>query len=634
IKYSTACFQDAFLKRAERHLNQLLTVLDNMSGFIADMEILPAEETSMLEAFNRTEMEYPDAGTVVDMIRKAARQTPDALAVSFQSESITYGELDKKTDALAAYLLDNTGLAKGDVVSIIADRSANFIIAILGIIKSGGAYLPIDPGYPKERIEYMLSKSESKALMADSSLLFEFDTFEGELFALDLQLEMLEEQQVDIPLSPGDLAYVIFTSGSTGKPKGVMVEHGALMNLVNWHCRSFAVSQESRATAIASTAFDASVWELWPYLAAGAHLFPVEDSVRMNPKELAEFLNKNGITHTFLPTPMLMEFANQGWSINKETYVLTGGDELKFTSANLHRVVNNYGPSESAVVTTSVSIEELSLDADIPIGKPIDNIKTFIMDKDLRQVPVGLIGEIYIAGAGLARGYINDDALTREKFSALADGTRVYATGDMGVWREDGQILFKGRNDSQVKIRGNRIELEEVRKRLLTDPRITDALVLKRSEQKGGDQLVCFYQSDQQLSENAQVGILEGKLPDYMIPTVGLQVSDFPVNRNGKIDRKKLLLLIEESITDESQEELSEALRKMTAIWNEALEQKGIKSNDNFFSVGGDSIKAIRLVYAVNEGFDCDLKLMDIFKNDTPAKLLQFLDVQVVGGQG
>ena len=634
VQYNPQCFQDTFLRRAERQLNRLMEALEDMSGLIGEMEILPAEELSMLEAFNHTSVDYATSCTVVDMIREAAQQRPDAIAVSFEGESITYRELDQKTDAVAAYLIEKTALAKGQVVSVISNRSTDFIVAILGIIKSGGAYLPIDPTYPKERIEYMLTKSESKALMADSALLFDFDSFQGELFAMDLQLDMLEEKQVEVPLQADDRAYVIFTSGSTGKPKGVMVSHGALLNLVNWHCRTFSVNENSRATAIASTAFDASVWEVWPYLAAGAQMFPVNDTVKMNPKELAGFLDKHQITHTFIPTPMLMEFGNQGWEINPATYVLTGGDELKSTASELPRVVNNYGPSESTVVTTSVTIDEVSPDAEIPIGKPIDNIKVFIMDHHRRQLPVGVMGEIFIAGAGLAEGYINDPELTDEKFVTFADGTRGYATGDLGVWREDGQVLFKGRNDSQVKIRGNRIELEEVRKKLLTDSRIRDVIVLKRSASKGGDQLVCFYTSDQELADNAQVGILEGKLPDYMIPSVGMQVAEFPINHNGKIDRKKLLSLIEEAAADGHKEELSEDLQKMTSVWNEALDLKDIKSDDNFFSVGGDSIKAIRLVYAVNEGFDCDLKLMDIFKNDTPAKLLQFLDVQVAGNDG
>ncbi|TRX53350.1 amino acid adenylation domain-containing protein [Fulvivirga sp. M361] len=623
IDYKVAHFDKAFVQRFQHHLDKVITYYNELNTCIQQVDILTAEEYLQLKAFNTSTFpEAQIADSVISQFERQAIETPEAIAVVMENQSLSYEALNQESGKLARYLLEHCHVEKGDVIGIMVDRSPRFIIGLLGIMKSGCAYLPIDPRYPKERKQFMLEESGAKALLTDSDSLFDIDFFNGELFALDIQLDMLDTPlERSIFLNGDDLAYVIFTSGSTGQPKGVMIRHSALLNLCHWHQQAFRVDTNSKATLFSTIAFDASVWEIWPYLLAGACLYPLNDEMKLDLTAIVKFFNDKGITHTFLPTPICSELNNQEVTVSEQLLILTGGDELQLGKETSLNIVNNYGPSEAAVVATSIALKENKHTPVIPIGKPIDNVEVLILDEQLRRVPVGVEGELYISGVSLALGYINRDELTTEKFlpHPFQKDTLMYKSGDLGCWTDDGNVLFKGRNDQQVKIRGNRIELGEIRARMLQYDEVQDAIALFDKDHK---RILAYYVANEAVSEESLHNFLMKRLPDYMIPSVSTRLNEFPLTANGKIDSKVLLKWAVNHEQSQVTEILSADEDKMISVWKEVLGVEQVALEQAFFALGGDSIKAIRLIYDVNNAFRVDLKLMDVFKYDTPVKLL------------
>lgn len=624
IVYAATYFDASFIERMQQHLESVFSNYNDLNTPVGDIDILSADERIAIDQFNSAPVAYPKDKTVIELFEAQVVKTPNDLAVVSSEGSLTYEQLNREADKLAQYLQQQSMVKPGDIVGIMAARSLRLITAIVGILKAGAAYLPIDPNYPKERQKHMLSEAEVKVLLVDSEYMFGVDFFEGELFMLDMQLEMLEEGAVQpTGTSAHDVAYVIYTSGSTGIPKGVMVKHASLINLCNWHCREFEVTGDSRATMYANIAFDASVWEAWPYLLAGATLYPVNESLKLDLEGLVDFLNTNQITHCFLPTPICSELNGRNLSLKDNLVILTGGDELRKSEGSALNIVNNYGPTESTVVATSIKLRNNPHAPLLPIGKPIDNIQVYILDSQHRMVPVGVEGELFIAGDGLAKGYLHREVLTNEKFiqSPFKEGEVMYGTGDIACWLEDGNILFRGRKDSQVKIRGYRIELGEIAAQLRKHDLIDDVLVLLKED--GQHKYLCaYYTAQAAIAKDELRDFLRNALPDYMVPSYFFFLNQFPLTTNAKIDTKALLQLEiprEAVVTDSPKSILEE---KMTNVWQDALGVDSIGVNDNFFALGGDSIKALRLVYDVNEAFGANLKLMDIFKFETPGKLI------------
>jgi amino acid adenylation domain-containing protein len=626
IDYKASYFDARFIARMQQHLEAVFSGYADLDELTGDIDILSAEERATIFRFNGSHVAYPKDKTVIELFEEQVKRTPSALAVVADDGSLTYEELDNSSNKLAKYLREQSDVKPGDIVGIMSKRSSRLITGIVGALKAGAAYLPIDPNYPKERQKHMLTEAEVKVLLVDSEYMFGVDFFEGELFMLDMQLEMLEEGYASATGTTGqDVAYVIYTSGSTGTPKGVMVKHASLINLCNWHCREFEVTMDSRATMYANIAFDASVWELWPYLLAGATLYPVNEELKLDLTGLVDFFNDNQITHCFLPTPICSELIGRKLPVSSDLLILTGGDELRNAEASALNIVNNYGPTESTVVATSIKLRDNAHAPLLPIGKPIDNIQVFILDNEQRIVPVGVEGELFIAGEGLAKGYLRRQDLTDEKFvQSPVPGVEgvVYGTGDIACWLEDGNILFKGRKDSQVKIRGYRIELGDIAAQLRKHNAIDDVLVLLKEEDKN-KYLCAYYTAKQEIKADEFRKFLHRSLPDYMVPSYFFFLQQFPLTTNAKIDTKALLQLStprETAIITGSPKDILE--ERMSRVWQDALSVKAVGVKDNFFALGGDSIKALRLVYDVNEAFGSGLKLMDIFKFDTPEKLL------------
>ena len=428
-----------------------------------------AERRQLIEGWNETAAAYPRELTLSELFEAQCARTPEAVALVFNDTTLSYRELNERANQLARYL-QRKGVGPEVLVGMLMDRSVEMVVGLLGILKAGGAYVPLDPSYPDERLRFMLADAAVKVLITQEDLLERLPR-EMPVISIDrLWNELDAESDVNLePVTTGqDLAYVIYTSGSTGRPKGVEIEHRGVMNLISWHQRYYDVSASDRATQLASQAFDASVWEIWPYLTAGASVYIVDEDTRATPHKLLTWLSEHEITLSFLPTPLAEAVLNE--RLPEELSLralLTGGDRLHRGEWNdlPFKLVNHYGPTESTVVATCGVVNEDDWRPP-PIGRPIANTEVYILDSQLQVVPVGIVGELYIGGASLARGYLKRPELTAEKFVqnpfSVAPAARLYKTGDLARYLPDHNIEFLGRADRQVKVRGYRIELGEI----------------------------------------------------------------------------------------------------------------------------------------------------------------------------
>jgi amino acid adenylation domain-containing protein/non-ribosomal peptide synthase protein (TIGR01720 family) len=502
IAYDGRRFDEAAAARMLGHLHTLLSgIADDPDRRIGDLPLLTdAERHQLLVEWNGTRADVPRDRLVPDLFEAQAARAPERLAVACDGGWLTYGELNARANQLAHHL-QSLGVGPDVVVGVCVERSLEMVVGALGVLKAGGAYLPLDPDYPKDRLAFMLEDARVPVVLTQAHLVQGLPDHAGTLrLDADWDAKVARQGTHDPPrsASPRSLAYVVYTSGSTGRPKGVMVEHASLLNLVAWHNASYHVGPEDRATQVASFAFDASVWEMWPPLAAGASLHLPDEDSRSDPGQLRAWLLRHGITVCFVPTPLAEGLVAAQWPAETPLrLLLTGGDRLaRAPPLPLpFRFVNHYGPTESTVVASSATVEPGSEGAP-PIGRPIANTRLHVLDAHMNPVPVGVAGELYIGGDGLARGYLHRPDLTRERFvpdtlTGKPDA-RLYRTGDLARHRADGQLEFLGRLDHQVKIRGYRIELGEVEAALAKSPLVREAVVVAREDSPGQRRLVAY----------------------------------------------------------------------------------------------------------------------------------------------
>jgi amino acid adenylation domain-containing protein len=524
VVYSTDLFDEATISRMLGHFQNLLeSIVANPEQRIADLQILSeAERHQLLVEWNDTQVDYPKNQCIHQLFEAQVEKTPDAIALSFEDKQLTYRELNSRSNKLAHYL-QKQGVGAEVLVGLCVERSVELIVGMLGILKAGGAYVPLDPSYPPERLHFMLEDAQLPILLTHSS----FNTQHSSLstpvvIRIDKDWETIAQEIEDNPISnttADNLAYVIYTSGTTGKPKGVQIEHRGLLNLVFWHQQAFAVSSLDRTTQVAGVAFDACGWEILPYLSAGASVYFPNDEIRRSPKQLQDWLVSNAITISFLPTPLAEKLLLLDGSNNLALrLLLTGGDKLHQYPLASHsfQVVNNYGPTENTVVTTSGYIPVKELDVTPRIGRPISNTQVYVLDTYLQPVPIGVAGELYISGDGLARGYLNRADLTAQQFISNPFNNkpeaRLYKTGDLVRYRPDGTIEFLGRLDEQVKIRGYRIELGEIESVLSQHPAVLQTVVMAREDVPGEKRLVAYVvlnTEDNSIQEQMQVKQLQ-----------------------------------------------------------------------------------------------------------------------------
>ncbi|UNU23116.1 non-ribosomal peptide synthetase [Microcoleus vaginatus] len=504
VIYSADLFDEATITRMLGHFQTLLeSIVANPEQRIANLQYLSAKERyHLLVECNNTQADYPQDLCIHQLFEMQADRTPDAVALVFGEERVTYGELNLRSNQLARYL-QKMGVGAEVLVGLCCGRSLDLIVGMLGILKAGGAYLILDPSYPAERSSFMLKDAQLSVVLTQQQWVENLRSPNLQIVCLDTDWEMISQEIADNPTSAvtaENRAYAIYTSGSTGKPKGVEIEHGSLLNLVFWHQREFGVSAGDRATQIAAIGFDACGWEIWPYLAAGASIYFPEDDIRRDPEKLQNWLVSKAITISFLPTPLAEKVLLLDWPQTTALRILlTGGEKLQQHPLKSHpfKLVNNYGPTENTVVTTSgyIPVTEQT-DIAPTIGRPIANTQIYILDKYLQPVPVGVVGELYIGGNGLARGYLNRPDLTAQRFIVnpfkLNSADRIYKTGDLVRYRADRNLEFLGRLDEQVKIRGFRIELGEIETVLTQHLAVQQTVAIASEDGQGDKRLVAY----------------------------------------------------------------------------------------------------------------------------------------------
>ena len=569
-----------------------------------------------------------------ELIAAHAMRRGSAPAVVDKEATITYARLNDSANRLA-HRLKSLGLKPASLVAICTARSSSLVMAALAVWKAGAAYLPLDPGYPAERLRVILQDSAADLVIADRAASNCISSCQR-IVTVDPDRDEREGWSAKSPersWSPEQLAYVIYTSGSSGRPKGVQITHANLRNLVSWHQQAFGVSRHDRAMLQSSPAFDASVWEIWPHLAAGACLFRVGDETKADPQALRDWLVEKGITIGFVPTTIAEYLIQLDWPGTCQLrFLLTGADVLtQFPPSKLpFAVVNNYGPTECTVVTTSGIVKPRDDSKELPsIGKPILNAKVYLLDLDLKPVAPGEIGEIYIGGMGVGRGYINNTHFTHDRFIVdpfnPGSDQRLYRSGDLGRYTRDGQIAFEGRADDQLKIRGFRIEPAEIMAALNRHPHVKQSYACAFVGNSGEKSLIAYLVWD----ESARAGhremqdFLRQLLPEYMIPAIFVALSSLPATSNGKIDRNRLpppdeTNTFTDQVSDRAQTLVQE---KLASIVSGLLNLQGIGIHENFFFLGGNSLLGTQIIASVRETFGVDLSLLTLFEGPTIAQL-------------
>jgi amino acid adenylation domain-containing protein len=563
---------------------------------------------------------------VPDLVQRQAAIAPDALAVAGGSQRLSYQQLEQRSNQLAHYLR-GLGVKPGSVVGLCLPASTDFPLSALAIFKAGGAYLPLDTKTPSARLQMMLASAQVAVVVTHSSVMGSLSGNDRKLVALDhcvAEIGRCSSEPLPACVTLEQLAYVIYTSGSTGTPKAVAVGHDSLLNLCQWHNRAFAVTPEDRATQLASIGFDAAVWELWPHLVAGASVHLVDDAVRTQPELLRDWLVREKISISFVPTPLAEQMLQLAWPEPTALRVLlTGADTLPFT------LVNNYGPTECTVVATSAPVLSQKSAGRLPaIGRAIDHSQIHILDNQRKPVPAGTIGEIYVGGAGVARGYLNDPALTAERFVRDPFSThaaaRLYRTGDLGCSLPDGQISFHGRGDDQVKIRGYRIELNEVVSALNQHPAVRESVVVSNENGTGEKRLVAYLVPRAALPTLGELRDFLGKqLPDYMLPATFVSLQALPVAASGKVNRSALPEPNDENILREETflSPRTPTEQRVAAIVASLLGLPQVGLNDNFFYLGGNSLFGTQVIARLRDAFQVELPLLTLFDHPTVVDL-------------
>lgn len=609
--YKPSAFKEDVFSQLILHLDTLLKSL-HLDGnkVLSSIDYISSNERKQILEWSHSKFPFPKDHTLVSLFAEQVAKTPNNIAVAYNDVRLSYIELNEWSNRLAGYLRKAHGVKQGDLVGILLSKSEWLIVSILGVLKSGAAYLPIDPEYPKERIDYILKDSACK-LTIDIDELVEF-TNRASQFGIE---------NSPVYSTPADLAYVIYTSGTTGLPKGVMIETGSIVNYILAQSREYAITDSDKILQLSNVAFDASVEQIFISLLNGATLCLPDKEVVQDVHLLDQFIDSNRITHVHAVPSLLQKISEREFPFLKR--VISAGEICPPALAEFwcERVqfYNKYGPTETTISSTIFCCNKEHINSfNIPIGKPIANSSVYILDNRLQILPIGVYGEICIGGLGLARGYFNKPELTSEKFiEAPLFHERIYKTGDIGRWLSDGSIEFLGRKDEQVKIRGHRIELGEIENVLLQYPNLSSVSVVAKPDSLGEMNIVAYVVSNTELLSFEIRNFLSNKLPTYMLPSYYVQLEELPISSNGKIDKKKLIALKDISVLQgvEYVAPRNEIEKKLVSIWEEILDREMIGVYDDFFELGGHSLKVTRLLNRIQMAFNVRVELKDLFGN-------------------
>ncbi|WP_430909646.1 amino acid adenylation domain-containing protein, partial [Maribacter sp. 2-571] len=640
LEYRKDLFDESTIKGILDSYRELLISIVSCPSSTLDRLSMIEESGHLgaLEFSNKEKFGYGSNQTIVDLFEDRVSKTPDAVALTFESAEMTYGELNKKANQLARYLVKK-GVVEDSIVAICANRSMETVIGILGILKSGAAYLPIDPKHPKDRIRHMLTDSNTALLVSHSDLEgtlkatcdnIEFIHLDGEV------LQGMSKRRLSKKRKPESLAYIIYTSGSTGRPKGVMVEHHNLVNYIDSQTNTYGINDSDVILQTSNLVFDASVEQVFLSLLNGCCLVLIKEDTIVDEVLLKRVLADHAVTHIHT-TPGILKVLDPSIGTSSLRRVVVGGEECSVALANAwvqnYDFYNKYGPTEATITATIKYFPKGSTVNRVSIGGPIQNTDVHILSKGLRTQPVGAIGELCIGGEGLTRGYLNRPELSSDRFIVHPKaGQRLYLTGDLAKRLPNGEIEFIGRMDDQVKVRGYRIELGEIESVLSDVEGISGSCVSALPDVQGNKRLVGYVVGDESLAgEFIEVELME-RLPEYMVPRLWVFLESLPLTRNGKIDRKSLP---DPDVSGLSKQEYvapgNEVEERLADIWQELLGIDKVGIHDNFFELGGHSLLAMRLVSMVRRNMDIELAIADIFVHPTVEGLAQVLSTKEGG---
>lgn len=635
IEHNTDIFHTGTVTRLANHYITLLRQLS--SGWNVDLSrlaLVDEDETrQLIDGWNPAPSAFDSDSCVHELFERQARQRPGDVAIVDGGETITFGEAERRANRLARLLRTN-GVRPDGIVAIIGRRSAEMVLGQLGILKAGGAYLPINRDSPRRLIRDILNDAAPQAVIVPDDYRGEFDLQVPVLRLGESDVADLEDTPVAGETAPSNLAYVIYTSGSTGLPKGVMIEHRSVVNHVT-NVDFLEFHQDDRVLQTGAPGFDATIFEIWGALLNGLRLYQADDDVLLDARALGDFLARHRITILFLTPSLLNLLADADPTIFRPLrHLITGGDvasirhieRIRAANPGL-RVINAYGPTENTAYSTCHPITRTERRS-IPIGRPVPNSKAYIFDRDMMLSPVGAIGELYVGGVGLARGYLNRPALNDERFvvNPFVAGERLYRTGDLVRRRADGLIEFVGRADRQVKIRGFRIELGEIENRLLEHGRIREACVTAATGEDGSKFLCAYYVTEAEVGASELREYLSARLPAYMLPAAYCPLDRMPVTENGKIDQQALPVPQPGAGTDDrGARPRTDSETAIARIWEALLGTANIGVHDNFFEIGGHSLKASALAAQLSAAFGIPVSLRAVFDAPTVAELARFI---------
>ncbi|NEO98537.1 MAG: amino acid adenylation domain-containing protein [Symploca sp. SIO2E9] len=650
-EYNTDLFDRSTIERMAAHFQNLLSaIVENPQLPVAELPLLSeAERHQLLVEWNDTKSEYPSDKCIHHLFKEQVEKTPDAVAVVFENQQLTYQQLNQRANQLAHHLL-SLGVKAEGLVGICVERSLKMVVGLLGILKAGGTYVPLDPSYPQERLSYILADSRVEVLLTQQSLLESLPEHQAKVVCLDTDWEAIEQhsqENLEAGVSSDNLAYVIYTSGSTGQPKGVQISHHSVVNFLNSMSYFPGLTQGDTFYAVTTISFDIAALELYLPLTVGAKVVVASHEIASNPDGLLSELSSSKIT-VMQATPATWQMLlTGGWSSNYPLKVLCGGEALSAQLA--HQILetgselwNLYGPTEATIWSTIYQVRAnkavtTTKDAFSAIGRPIANTQIYILDKHLQPLPIGVQGELYIGGDGLARGYLNRSELTQEKFipnpfdnsNFNSQKSKLYKTGDLARYLPDGNIEYLGRLDHQVKIRGFRIELGEIESVLNTHPQIEQAIVIAIEDTTGNKRLVAYVvTSKKSLTSNQLREFLFSKLPEYMVPNAFITLDTLPLTPNGKVDRVAL------PVPNTTRPELEAAFvaprtpteQILAEIFAQVLEVEQVGVHDNFFELGGHSLLATQLIAQLLKMFEVEVTVVDLFKGPTVTDLAKRIE--------
>lgn len=628
FEYCTKLFKKETIEKLANHfINIIKSIIEKPEEKIANICILSEQEKhKILNEFNDTKLDYPKDKTITQLFEEQAQKTPNNIAVVFEDKTITYKELNEKANNLAWHLRD-IGLKRNDIVSIMVNRSLELLVAIIGVLKSGACYIPIDPNYPKDRTEYMLQSSNSKLLLTSASLYDNINFEHKEI--VDLNDNYFSNINDNLPNinKPDDNSYIIYTSGSTGVPKGVVLKHKSLTNLA-YHLNDYVCFLKNNnyisIASVTTASFDIFIFETLIALQKGLKVVVANEEEQRLPDKLNLFIKNNNIKAIQMTPSRMRIFVDNIQScphLSDLDYVVLAGEPLPdnllqdLLALGIKKVYNGYGPSETTVFSTFTDVTNYKT---VNIGRPLANTQMYILDKNLCPLPIGLSGELYIAGDGVGNGYLNNEKITKERFvpNPFNIGTLMYKTGDCCKFLDNGEIAYVERLDNQVKIRGLRIELEEIEAKMLEIPSIKRAKVVKQTMNKR-DFISAYYISDTHLNVKYIRKTLSSSLPNYMVPSYFTQLDDFPYTPNGKIDKKALPLpnALENTINSSYVAPRTPTEFTLVEILKNILNVSRISVLDNFYNLGGDSLATISLCTNIRRKLNVELSFRDVMQN-------------------